>query len=220
MGPEPERLEFADLPYAAALQPHRGGLAADGEYDGALFDQVAFEDADARNAHFLECAFTQVTVQGGSFRRARFSDVWLRDARLMGADLAQTSWTDATFIDGVAAGIEAFGSTLRRVWFRGCKLDSVNFRDCRLTDASFENCLLRGVDFTGAALTRTTFAQSQLRKVNFSKASLEQVDLRGSELDIVAGPDSLRGAIISAGQLTGIARALAESLGIVVTDDD
>jgi uncharacterized protein YjbI with pentapeptide repeats len=126
---------------------------------------------------------------------------------------------DATFIEAVAAGVEAFGSTLRRVSFHGCKLDSVNFRDSGLTDVRFENCLLRGVDFSGATLTRTVFAQSQLRKVNFSKASLAEVDLRGSELDIVAGPDSLRGAIISAGQLTGIARALAESLGIIVTDE-
>jgi uncharacterized protein YjbI with pentapeptide repeats len=215
MGPR----QLADLPYAAALRPHSGVLAADGEYDAARFDQVAFEDADARNAIFLECAFTQVSVQGGSFRRARFSEVWLRDVRLMSTDLAQTSWVDATFIEGVAAGVEAFGSTLRRVSFHGCKLDSVNFRDSRLTDVRFENCLLRGVDFGGATLTRTVFAESQLRKVNFSKASLDEVDLRGSELDIVAGPDSLRGAIISAGQLTGIARALAESLGIVVIDD-
>lgn len=214
---EPQQL--ADLPYAAALRPHSGALTADGEYDTARFDQVTLDDADARNAVFLECAFTGVCIQGGSFRRARFSDVWLRDARLMSADLAQTSWTDATFIEAVAAGVEAFGCTLRRVSFHGCKLDSVNFRDAGLTDVRFENCLLRGVDFTGATLTRTVFARSELRKVNFSRAILAEVDLRGSDLDILAGPDSLAGAIISAGQLTGIARALAESLGIVVTDD-
>jgi uncharacterized protein YjbI with pentapeptide repeats len=211
-------LDIADLPYAAALRPHQGDLAADGEYDTAHFDQIAFDDPDARNAKFLECAFTQVSVQGGRFRRARFSDAWFRDLRLMAADLAQTSWVDVTVIGGVVAGVEAFGAMLRRVAFYGCKLDSVNFRDASLTDVTFDNCLLRDVDFTGATITRTVFTKSRLSKANFSKASMDQVDLRGAELDIIAGPDSLRGAIISGGQLTGIAPALAESLGIIVRD--
>jgi uncharacterized protein YjbI with pentapeptide repeats len=211
--------EIADLPYAAALRPHQGGLAADGEYDTVHFDQISFDDPDARNAIFLECAFTQVSVQGGRFRRARFSDTWFRDLRLMATDLAQTSWVDVTFIGGVVAGVEAFGAMLRRVAFHGCKLDSVNFRDTSLTDVTFDNCLLRDVDFTEARITKTVFTQSRLSQANFSKASMEAVDLRGAELDIIAGPDSLRGAIISGGQLTGIAPALAESLGIIVRDE-
>jgi uncharacterized protein YjbI with pentapeptide repeats len=211
--------EIADLPYASALRPHRGGLAAGEEYDAAHFDQFAFDDPEAHNAVFLECAFTQVSVQGGRFRRARFSDVWFRDLRLMATDLAETSWVDATFIGGVIAGVEAFGATLRRAEFHGCKLDSVNFRDAALTEVSFDNCLLRDVDFTGATIARTVFTQSRLSKANFSKASMQDVDLRGAELDIIAAPDSLRGAIISGAQLTGIAPALAESLGIIVRDE-
>lgn len=211
--------QLADLPYAAALRPHDGELAAGGEYDAAHFDRLTLDQPDAAGAIFLECAFTGVTVQSGSLRRARFGDAWLRDTRLMGTDLAETSWTDAAFLDAVAAGLDAFGSTLRRVSFTGCKLDSVNLRGARLTDVRFEDCLLHEVDFTDAALTRAVFARCQLRQVNFSKASLDQADLRGCELDIVAGPDSLRGAIIDAGQLAGIARALAEGLGIIVTDD-
>jgi uncharacterized protein YjbI with pentapeptide repeats len=211
--------EIADLPYAAALQPHQGGLAPGGEYDTVHFDHIAFDEVDARNAVFLECAFTQVSAQGGRFRRARFSDVWFRDLALMATDLAQTSWVDVTLIGGVVAGVDAFGALLRRAAFYGCKLDSVNFRDAALTEVTFDNCLLRDVDFTGATITRTVFPQSRLSKANFSKASMDEVDLRGAELDIIAGPDSLRGAIITGGQLTGIAPALAESLGIIVRDE-
>jgi uncharacterized protein YjbI with pentapeptide repeats len=211
--------EIADLPYAAALRPHQGGLAADGEYDTVHFDQISFDHPDARNARFIECAVSRVSVQGGRFRRARFSDVWFRDVALMATDLAQTSWVDVTFIGGVVAGVEAFGATLRRAAFHGCKLDSVNFRDAALTEVTFDNCLLREVDFTGATIARTVFPRSRLRKANFTKASMEEADLRGAELDIIAGPDSLRGAIISGGQLTGIAQALAESLGIIVRDE-
>jgi uncharacterized protein YjbI with pentapeptide repeats len=211
--------ELADLPYAAALQPHRGGLSPDGEYDTAHFDQVTLDGPDARNASFLECACTGVSIQDGRLRRAAFNEVWFRDTRLTATDLAEARFLDVTFIAGVAAGVEAYAATLRRVTFQGCKLDSVNFRDAQLTDVTFLDCLLRGVDFSGAALSRTVFAESRLSKVDFTRATMDEVDLRGSELDIVAGPGSLRGAIISPGQLTAIAPALAESLGISVRDE-
>jgi uncharacterized protein YjbI with pentapeptide repeats len=210
--------DIADLPYSAHLTGHEGGLADGGDYDTVHFDQVSFEDEDASSARFLECAFTRVAVQGGRFRRTRFSDVWLKDVRMALPDLAETQWTDATFLGGVVAGVQAFSARLNRVVFAGCKLDSVNFRDCGLTEVTFTDCLLRDVDFGGARLARTVFTGCRLTGVDFSKASLDRVDLRGSELGLIVGPDPLRGAIISSGQLAAIAPVLAEALGIVVDD--
>jgi uncharacterized protein YjbI with pentapeptide repeats len=208
--------ELADLPYAAALRPHTGGLAPDGNYDTARFSDVAFDEPSAANARFLECAFTQVSFQGGQLKRGRFTDVWLRDVRLTGVDLAETEWLDATVIAAAAAGISAIGARLRRVAFHGCKLDSVNFRGAMLTEVAFDDCLLRHVDFGGAKLTRTAFPRSRLSRCEFTGARLDRVDLRGAELGITIGPDSLRGAIISAAQLMDIAPLLAENLGITV----
>jgi uncharacterized protein YjbI with pentapeptide repeats len=215
-GPGPR--ELADLPYAAALTLHEGELEADGDYDTVRFDQADLDDPDASSARFIECAFTRVSFQGGRFRRSRFTDVWLKDVRMTLSDLAETQWADATFVGGVIAGIQAFGARLDRVMFAGCKLDSVNFRDAELTEVTFQDCLLRDVDFAGATLRRTAFTGSRLSGVDFSRASLDRVDLRGSELGLIVGPDPLRGAIISTGQLAVIAPALAESLGIVVDD--
>ena len=208
--------ELADLPYAAALTP--GGLDGRAEYDTVHFDRAALDDADASGARFLECAFTGMSVQGGRFRRSRFIDAWLEGARMVLSDFAETQWTDVTFVNGTIAGVQAFGSRLDRVIFAGCKLDSVNFRDAELTAVMFSDCLLRAVDFGGAVLTRTAFTASGLADVDFSRARLDQVDLRGSELGLIVGPDPLRGAIISTGQLTAIAPVLAGSLGIVVDD--
>ena len=208
--------ELADLPYAAALTP--GGLDGRAEYDTVHFDRADLDDADASGARFLECAFTGMSVQGGRFRRSRFIDAWLEGARMVLSDFAETQWTDVTFINGTMAGVQAFGSRLDRVVFAGCKLDSVNFRDAELTAVTFSDCLLRAVDFGGAVLTRTAFTASRLADVDFSRARLDQVDLRGSELGLIVGPDPLRGAIISTGQLTAIAPVLADSLGITVDD--
>jgi uncharacterized protein YjbI with pentapeptide repeats len=212
-------LELADLPFAAALQAHQGGLALGGNYDCAHFDRVTFDGADAAGSRFLECAFTQVSVQGGQLKRSRFSDVWLRDVRLTGTGLAETAWTDAVLVASAAAGVEAYGAQLRRVAFHGCKLDSVNFRDAVLTEVTFDDCLLREVDFTGATLTSTAFPRSRLVSTTFARMTLDRVDLRDAELGITTDTVSLRGAIITTAQLAAMAGLLAGTMGIVVADD-
>jgi uncharacterized protein YjbI with pentapeptide repeats len=213
-----EPRELADLPFAGALVPHAGGLAEDAVYDTVHFEATDFDGPQASSARFLECAFTRVTLQGGRLRRCRFTDVWLKDIRMTLTDLAETQWADATFSGGSLAGLEAFGTRLDRVVFAGCKLDSVNFRDAELTGVTFRDCLLRDVDFGGATLRRTAFSGSRLTGVDVSRATLDQVDLRGAELGLIIGPDALRGAIISSGQLATIAPMLAQTLGIVVDD--
>jgi uncharacterized protein YjbI with pentapeptide repeats len=210
--------ELADLPYASTLTPHEGGLEPGHDYDTVHFDKDDFEAPDASGARFLECAFTGVSFADGRLRRCRFIDAWLKDPRITLCDLAETQWTDTTVTGGVVAGVQAFGSRLDRAVFAGCKLDSVNFREARLTGVTFADCLLRNADFAGAKLRQTRFTGCQLTGTDFSRASLDQVDLRGSELGLIVGPDPLRGAIISSGQLASIAPVLAEALGIVVDD--
>jgi uncharacterized protein YjbI with pentapeptide repeats len=211
--------ELSDLPYAAALIPFSaGGLAAGEDYDGCHFDGLAFADAEIGGSRFMECAFSDVTFEGLRGRKSRFSEVWLRDVRLLSADLADSSWLDVTFVGCAAAGVQAFGASLRRVTFHECKLDSVNFRTAVLAEVTFENCLVRDVDFGSATVKRARFPGSTLTRADFSRATLEKVDLRGAELDITAGFESLRGAIISTPQLMSMAPTLAHQLGIQVKD--
>lgn len=210
--------ELADLPYAAALTPHEGGLTVGFDYDTVHFDKDGFEEPDAPGARFLECAFTGATFTGGSLRRSRFIDAWVKDVRITLTDLAETQWTDSTFTGGVLAGVQAFGARMDRVVFAGCKFDSVNLRNARLTGVTFTDCLLRDVDFAGCKLRQTAFTGCRLSGADFSRTTLDRVDLRGSELGLIVGPQPLRGAIISSGQLAAIAPVLADALGIVVDD--
>lgn len=210
------RDRLADLPYASTLTPHQGDLAADEDYEGAHFDKLDFDAPRAPGSRFLECAFTQVTVQDGRLRRARFSDVWLHGVRLTATELIESSWIDATIIGSAAAGVIAHGSLLRQVTFRGCKLHGVNFRGATLTDVRFEDCTLREVDFGAATLRRCQFPGSQLQETDFSQVTLDHVDLRGAELGIIMTPGALSGATITTAQLTALAPLLAEHAGITV----
>ena len=160
-----------------------------------------------------------MTFQGGRLQRARFSDVFLREVRLVSTSLAETHWTDVTFDRSAAAGVEMFGAELRRVTFRGCKLDSVNFRGAELTEVRFDDCDLRDVDFAGATLTRSAFGGSRLVRADLTRTSLDETDLRDAELGLTIDRNSLSGAIVSTGQLVYLAPVLAETMGIIVRDD-
>jgi uncharacterized protein YjbI with pentapeptide repeats len=210
--------ELADLPFASALTVHEGGLAAHEEYDTLMFDGLALDAPNAPNSRFLECAFRRVSVTGGALQRAGLRDVWLRDVRLTGTGMPETSWLDVTVRASALAGVEVFGAELRRVVFSGCKLDAVNFRAATLTDVTFDNCVLRDVDFADARLAGCSFPGSQLTGTDFSRARLDGTDLRGATLGIIIDPGSLRGAVISSGQLAVLAPVLAECLGVVVND--
>src|SRR5262249_27315679 len=183
--------DLADLPFAAALRTHRGDLAPAEAYEGAHFDQLDLAQPDAHGSRFLECAFTRVSIQEGQLRRAQFTDVWLRDVRLISTTLAESGWVGAEVTGTVAAGVEAFGARLRGVSLRGCKLGAVTLRDAALPDVTFDNCVLSDVDFSGATLTRTVFRHSRLARTNFTRVTMDGVDLRGAELGITVDPTCL-----------------------------
>ena len=218
---------LADLSFASGLQSHNDDeLELEGDYDRVRFDAVTFADAEAGGSRFVESVFTGVAFDGGRMRRARMSDVWFGESRLVAFDLAESSLTDVWLSGCVFAGVQAFSLVTRRVTFRDCKLDSVNFRDCKLTDVLFEDCVLRDVDFGGAKLTRVRFPGCTLSGADFTKVSCADVDLRGARLGdgragdggIRAGYDSLRGASIDNLQLMTLAPLLAHQLGITVED--
>jgi uncharacterized protein YjbI with pentapeptide repeats len=239
----PTRLE--ELPFAAMLSDFDsesanssgfgGLLEIDGDYDRVRFAGVAFAPPYASGARFIESVFVGGSFDEGRLRRARFTDVWFEQTRLVAVDVVGSSLTDVWFNGCVFAGVPAFTCGLRRVVFRGCKLDSVNFRDAALTDVTFDDCVLRDVDFGGAKLQRVRFPGCTVSGLDFTKATCKDVDLRGARLGerdadggsggsggsgsgIKSGFDSLSGVRIDTVQLMTLAPLLAHHLGITVSD--
>ncbi|GAA2241160.1 MULTISPECIES: pentapeptide repeat-containing protein [Kitasatospora] len=211
--------QLSDLPYGHLLRPHTGPLRGDERYDTVHFDGGCYQDQAAGGASFLECAFTGVEFSGVKFRQAGFNEVWVQGSRWVAVAVPESEWQDSELLGTVLAGVSAYGSALRRVVFRRCKLESVNLRGAVLRDVLFEDCLLRDVDFGEARLTDVSFPGSTLEEVRFGSAQLRQVDLRGAvRLGLADGPDGLRGALISTTQLFELAPQFAQALGITVKD--
>jgi uncharacterized protein YjbI with pentapeptide repeats len=214
---------LADLAFHESLAPMAGSIEVDGDYDSVLLSDVSLgtttlADTTGSGSRFVECALTGLTLDGGTLRKCRMTDVWLGETRFVAIDLAESTLVDTWLSGCVLAGVQAFSALLRRVSFRNCKLDSVNFRDASLTDVTFEDCVLRDADFSGARLTRVRFPGCTLTGATFTKATCSSVDLRGASLGITAGYDALRGTTIDSLQLMALAPLLAHHLGITVKD--
>ncbi|GAA0734712.1 pentapeptide repeat-containing protein [Dactylosporangium roseum] len=213
----PAAQSLEDLAYAAYLREHGEPLEPDGNYTEVHLSDVELEDVHAGHATFIESAFTGVVLGGGSLERSRFSDVWISRNRWVGLRCAEAEWLDVTVLDSSLAGIEAYGSRLRRVIFQRCKIDTLNLRGATVADVEFDGCDLTELDCGGATLTNVTFAGSAVRRARFAGAKLKKVDFRGArELDVADGADSLRGAIVDDRQLLELAPVLAAALGIEV----
>ncbi|WP_171168124.1 pentapeptide repeat-containing protein [Streptomyces sp. I05A-00742] len=212
--------DLAALPYAHRLQPFIGEIEQAGTYECLHFDGTVLQDTEGGSSLFSESAFSSAAFERGRYRRSRFDDVWLHTVRMVGTNLAETTWLDTECTAGVFAGTEIHGTEMRRVIFRQCKFDSVNLRAATLRDVVFVDCLLRDVDFGGATLTDLRFPGSTLDRARFDKATLTRVDLReATALGIASGTGSLKGATISTAQLFDLAPVLAQHVGLTVKDD-
>ncbi|AZQ73020.1 pentapeptide repeat-containing protein [Streptomyces luteoverticillatus] len=217
----PDPRELAALPYAHRLEPFAGELERESAYEWVHVDGREFDDVDGGSAHFSESALSSVTLTRGRYRRALFDTVWFHNLRTVGSDLAETRWMDVECVSGLLAGTEIHGADIRRTVFHHCKFDSVNLRVAKLKEVAFVDCLLRDVDFGGATLTDVSFPGTALDGVDLTRATLSRVDLRGATaLGITSGAEYLAGATISTPQLFDLAPALAQHVGLTVTDDD
>ncbi|MFG2873594.1 pentapeptide repeat-containing protein [Streptomyces sp. NPDC048337] len=211
--------DLAALPYAHRLEAFTGEIEREGTYEWVHFDGSVFEDVQGGSAQFGESAFSSVTFDRGRYRRARFDDVWMHAVRMVGTDLAETTWLDSECTAGVFAGTEIHVSEMHRTVFHQCKFDSVNLRGATLRDVAFVDCLLRDVDFGGATLTGVSFPGSTLDVARFDRAALTRVDLSEAlGLGIASGIEALKGAQISAVQLLDLAPALARHIGLTVKE--
>ncbi|MFD0630766.1 pentapeptide repeat-containing protein [Catenulispora yoronensis] len=86
---------------------------------------------------------------------------------------------------------------------------AVIFSGCSLPEATFEGC-----DLSGAA-----FDDCNLRATTFGSGTYKATDLRGNDLSGLSGAVNLRKVVIDRHQLTDLAAAWAEDLGIAFGDE-
>jgi uncharacterized protein YjbI with pentapeptide repeats len=194
-----------------------GPLRPEGVYDEIRFTGADLVAADAGDARFLECLLAGADLTEGRFEGSRWTECRFERVRGVGAQLADAALLDCRLTEPRLGAVAAYGSSWRRVQVVGGKIDFLNLRGASLREVSFEDCVLLEPDFANATMTDVSFDGCTLTAAQWSQATLKQVDLSGARLVAPLGLTSLRGATISRPQLTELADAFADQLGIGIS---
>jgi uncharacterized protein YjbI with pentapeptide repeats len=125
--------------------------------------------------------------------------VELRRCRLTGAELAEASLSDATFVE--------------------CRLDLVGLRIAKLERVVFRDCRMSECDLYESALTDVLFERCELQEATFTGARLERVEIRGCDLSGLRGAEALRGVRLPWNDVLENAPLFAAALGVEVIDE-
>ena len=212
--PLPPRIDPITLPELTALEV----LDAHESYDGVRLSGLDLSGQDLTGVLLTESALENVSANETILRTAEFADVSI--SRLNAAVfLAARSRYRDVLIDGSRMGsAELYDASLTTVHLRGSKLGYLNLRGARLHDVLFEGCTIDEIDLTDATLTRVAFVDTTITTLNLLRSRLSNVDLRGATFGRVDDYSSLRGATLSAFQVSDLAESFAVHLGIAIAD--
>ncbi len=202
------------------LSPFEGRtLEARADYDGVAFTDLDLTAADARDSRFVECRFERCSLDGARLPRVRVLDSRLVEVRGASVDLADSTWRGCT-IEGARLGaVSLTGAAWTDVRVERCKLGFLNLADARLENVTFTECEIETLDLRLAQARGVSLVGCTVDELNVSGATLSGVDLSCARLRSLVGVESLRGAIVSRGQLADLAPLFAEQLGIEVRED-
>lgn len=124
--------------------------------------------------------------------------VELLRCRLTGAELAEATIADVTFVE--------------------CRIDLAGLRHARLERVVFRDCRMGECDLYGSTLKDVIFERCQLREATLSGATLERVELRECDLTALRGPEALRGARMPWNDVIGNAALFAQVVGVEIVD--
>jgi uncharacterized protein YjbI with pentapeptide repeats len=196
------------------------GLERDTEHDGAEFVDLQVQTVDSGNCRFLECRLAGCSFEDVRLRRSRFNTCILQDLEANAFDVTESEWSDVSISGGRFGAFLAPGATLDRVVLEGVRSNYVNFRGSTITDLVLRNCRIEELDLGSARVTRASLAGSDIERLILSEATLIDVDLHEAALASIEDIAYLRGSTISEVQMTRLAPAFAQHLGIRVVDAD
>jgi len=200
------------------LEPWSGQLTSQFELEDARVTGD-FAEARAAGGRFLRSRLDRAVLTGSRLRSVALIDVVASACEVSGADWTSARMRRVVFEGSRLAGLLLADAELDDVVFRNCKLTLASLNSARLREVVFEGCELDEAFLGRGSMRAVRFDGCRLLRADFSGASLARVDLRGSELDPAGDVSGLRGAIIDAVQLAGLAGHLARAAGITVADD-
>lgn len=131
-----------------------------------------FDGEDLRDLDLSEISF-----EGGSFKRALLTGANLTRTVFTGADLTKAVLSGADLADAVLTGANLAGALLEKA-----KLSAARLTDARLEGASFSRAEMKGAILSRASGKLASFFEANLEESDFSGANLPSADFQGANL--------------------------------------
>lgn len=208
-------VEPPDLP--ADLEHLYGGEL----HPGAPLEAVRADSSFAVPPTVYDAVMTESVLSGVDLRERRLTGLRCSDVRFEGCDLAGARLEGATltrveFVRCRMTGTVLSGAQLQDVQILDCVANLIALRMAKANFLRIAGSSLREADLYQAALNTSRINECDLTGADFSQASVPDLDLRGSTLDGLVSPSSLRGASITTEQLFELSGPLASEAGITV----
>ena len=204
----PPEVSLVDL-RAADERVWRAGT----EHDGLEFAGLELPEYVGGGVRLMECRIAGGRFGDLRFRRSRLIGCEIADVAVTTFDVAESEWTDVAVRGGRIGALSAPGATLARVALRGLRSNYVNLRGATIVDLTIEDCRIEELDLGTATVERARI-DGEIDRLVLSAATCRAVDLRTVELGEIEGIAELGGTTLSSYQLTRLAPAFAEHLGI------
>jgi uncharacterized protein YjbI with pentapeptide repeats len=178
-------------------------------------------DASAQNIDYVEierCRFTHAKLVGTKLSRATASDVVFDQCDLANLSAMTSSLLNASVTSSRLTGTSWVDCLLREILFESCRADLAVFKFSRFKHVVFQNCNLQQTNFQNADLRGAHFERCDLTGAQFSNAQMSGTYFSDCVLFDIRGVTSLAGATVRSDDILGLARSLANALGIKVED--
>ena len=199
--------------------------AADELAAGEMVEDLRLAETDLSGAglsaiSLLSCRFSEVFADDTDLTAARLVDCRLERLSSTYLHSPRSTWRAVELTGSRIGAWEIYDADLESVLIEDCHLGFANLAGTTLRDVLIRSTRLDELDLSGIEAERVRFEDCQVGTLRLRGGSLSDVDLRGLEMRVVSGVDSLGGATVSGEQLTELAPLLAQHLGLRVEDQD
>lgn len=193
--------------------------------DGGRLSLFEFAEASLRTLELADAQLFDGRISAVTAERGHLRDLHLSSVEFTGCDLSQLRWESGRlnrvrFTNCKLLGAQLTGLSLEDVVFERCRLDFAELADLQAKGAViFAGCTLPEATFDGCDLSGAAFDDCNLRATTFGAGTYKGTDLRGNDLSGLAGAINLKKAVVDRHQLTELAAAWAEDLGITFGEE-
>ena len=182
---------------------------------GSLIGSAA---SDLRGASLVECVWEDASLTEGDLSGLTVAESRLSRLNIPHLQAPRSGWRDVLLEDSRIGVAELYEAVFSGVKISSGKLDLINLRGAELRDVLIEGCTLGELDLTQGSAQRVALRGTRVETLVLTGLRVQHLDLTGAEIGRIVGVEGLRGAVVSSQQLMELAPALADHLGLEISD--